>query len=310
MIKKFFAIFKNRPLLIVGLIFIFWAILNLIWVGLNKTEPHLDMTRHLYNSLIYDQEISIRKPLRALVFWIDAYQYYPPFVYVLTKPFYIFGNSTFAAISSMMLWLAILLFGLYGVAKRIWNEKTGLIAVLILAATPIFIGQSKEYMLDLPLAAWVILTIYLLLKTDHFQNQFMGLILGLVLGLGMLIKWTYPAFIIFPLIYILAQAWRADWKDKRWSRGITSIFVLITAAAIAFPWYYIHRLTIYKDFLINGSALAKADPNHVVGFFSWIYYPIQGLNFYFFLPLGLLIVTGLILSITAKKYQNWLLGGR
>ena len=293
-------------MLTVVLIFIFWATLNLIWAGLNKTEPHLDMTRHLYNSLIYDRELRFAMPLKALVFWIDGYQYYPPFVYVLTKPFYIFGQTVFAAISSMVLWLAILIFSLFGLAKKIWNEKVGLIAVLILAATPIFIGQAKEYMLDFPLASWLVLSVYLLLLTQKFQNKFYSLCLGIVLGLGMLLKWTFIIFIIFPMGYTIVSALMADWKQKVFERTITAIFVLITGAAIAFPWYYIHRLSIYQDFIWNGF---KGENPHFFDIFSWLYYPIQSFNFYFFLPLGLLVVAGIVLSFAVRKYQKWLLGG-
>lgn len=306
MFKSIYHYFQNRPLLTIGVIFLFWSTLNLLWAGFNKAEPHLDMTRHLYNSLIYDQEMQLVRPLRALVFWIDAYQYYPPFLYVVTKPFYLFGHTVFSAIGSNVIWLGLLLFGMYGIAKRIWNEKVALISVLLLAATPIFIGQFKEYMLDAPLAAWVVLTVYLIIVSKNFTNQFVSIILGLVLGLGMLLKWTYPVFIIFPLSYAILAAIIADWKNKQIKQTITAVFTLIATFAIAFPWYYIHRLTIYKDFIFNGF---KGDTYHIFNIFSWIYYPIQGLNFYFFLPLGLLIIGGLFLSFTTKKYQNWLLGG-
>jgi len=299
---------RKRPLVVVVLIFLVWSAFNLIWIFLNKTSPHLDMSRHLYNSLIYAQELNLKHPLRAYAFWVEAYQYYPPLMYVLTKPFYLFSFSIHWALISNILWLGILLFSLYGIGKTLWNKKFALVAVILLAATPIFIGSFKEYMLDAPLAAWISLTVYLMLRSNNLANRPIALILGLVLGLGMLLKWTYIAFILFPLSYLAISAIVEDWKSQKLDRIITLCFVILTFFAIASPWYFTHRHFIYRDFIASGIQASKG-PADLKNIFTWLYYPIQGLNFYFFLPLGLIIYCSFALSIIKKKFRNWFLIG-
>lgn len=298
---------KNYWLLVL-MIFLFWGILNIIWAWQTQTIPHTDMARHLYASLIYDQNVNLANIHRSLVTWIDGYEYYPPLVYVLTKPFYrLFGYSIFGALTSNLLWLGILIFSTYGIAKNLWNKKVGLTAVLILAATPILVAQFKEYMLDGPLIAWVALSVYLLIKSENYSKQSYNLLLGVILGLGMLLKWTYIGFVIFPVLYFFVLAVSQSLKEKKWQNIFNFIFVVITAVAISFPWYYIHRTALIQDFRSNG--LGDSDPTSLRSIWTWLFYPIQSLNFYFFLPLGLIVWIMLITSIILRKFRNILLLG-
>lgn len=307
---KIYNYFKKHPVLIVLFIFVFWSVLNLIYIYLNKTEPNWDMARHLWTSLYYNQLINYTQPIHDAREMLLTYLYYPPLVYIVTKPFYLFDRDIIWAISSNILWLGILIFSIYGIANKIWNKNVGLLSVVILAATPIFIGSFKEYMLDGPLAAWVALTVYLLIKTENFSKQPYNLLLGLVLGMGMLIKWTYIAFVIFPVIYFFIAMLIIAIKNKKIESFCNFIFVIITAITVFYPWYYNHHSEIYRDYLVNATTTTgKIIPVKLTDIYTWLYYLVQGFNFYFYIFLGFIVYSAVLLSIFVKKYRSRLMIG-
>lgn len=119
------------------------------------------MGRHLYNSLQYFYHFSFS--LGGFSSFYSQYFYYPPFSYIATIPYYeLLGTGQ---------WMIILSFSTYSLAKLLWDRKVGLTSGLAILFVPLIMGHSKEYQLDLPVTALVILSLYLILKNAKLTHS-------------------------------------------------------------------------------------------------------------------------------------------
>jgi 4-amino-4-deoxy-L-arabinose transferase-like glycosyltransferase len=119
-----------------------------------------------------------------------------------------------AVFANSLVFLTVLTFSLYGIGKSLWGRRTGLLAALVAATSPMLVTQFKEFQIDAALTAMAALCLYLLIKCDHFRNKKYSLLLGMALGFSMLTKWTFLPVLILPLIYLLGMCLYRSWKEK------------------------------------------------------------------------------------------------
>jgi len=138
---------------------------------------------------------------------ISLSQRHPPLVMMVTAPFYfLFGKTQdMGVMINAAVFLGVLIFATYKIGKRISDAKTGLFAAFILTMYPVLFNQLKVYMLDLPLAAVVSLSIYFLIRSDSFRNLKYTLLLLISSISGMLIKPNFLFFLALPLAYMLMR---------------------------------------------------------------------------------------------------------
>ena len=160
----------------------------------------------------------------------EIYPDKPPLVMWMILFFYgLIGNLKIAfllpsAILSMgTLWMT------YDIAKRLWNPKVGLYAGFLLAVTLHFILQAKSGQLDAPVAFWVMLGCYGLLRHlilgpawKWYYLSWFAMGMGIITkGVGFLPALMLCALVIYPPL----------WHDKnnkqmiKWLLGI--VFLLI-----------------------------------------------------------------------------------
>lgn len=201
---------KLKVSLILIAIILFHIISNYIWLKYDTTYLKHDAHQHHLLSLAVFYEIKNNViPLLSNVFDRVIYsRWHGVFVGFITAPFYlIFGaeQDTGVMVNSTI-FFTILIFSVYGVGKTIFNKKTGLLSAFIVSMYPIIFNQLRIYMLDLPLAAMVSLSIFLLIKTKYFSNKNYSILFAIFFGFGMLTKFNFVGFIIGPLFFILFKA--------------------------------------------------------------------------------------------------------
>ena len=270
--------------------------LNYVWITTETRPPHWDMGRHLWTSLIYLDNLYHLKHIYRL--WTDYY-FYPPFRHWVTIPFYLlFGKSLAAAVGSNVVFIAVLAFSMYGIGRELWNRTTGLLAALFILASPYYVSQFKEYMMDAPLGSMVALSLCLLLRTGDFSNKRVSIWLGLSMGLGMLTKWNFAPCMVFPLAVTVYRGWKKDPGGKNGGR-FNILWALLLAAGVSLLWYANHPRMLKED-LITSSLETGKPP-----FFNWdaqlFYFWVLEQNQIFLVPF-LMFLTGLILSVTSKTY--------
>lgn len=118
----------------------------------------------------------------------------------------------------------------YLLARDLGGSGAGVPAAWLFGAAPLVIGSALRFQLDLPLAAVVAVTLFVLSRTDRFVRPGMSAVAGLVLGVGMLVKPTFALYVAGPVVWLLAleRSFRAVWN-------LTLAVVL--AAAVSLSWY-------------------------------------------------------------------------
>ncbi len=223
------------------------SVSDFTWLLYEKIPPHWDMSRHLWTSLLYLNMLHLKSFYHL---WTDYY-YYPPLRYWLTLPFYLaFGKSITTAVMSNVVFVLILAFSLYETGRILWGKSTGLLAVIGILCSPMFIGQFKEYQLDAPLAAMVALSLCLLIKAKDFSSKKFSVLFGLSCGLGMLTKWTFICCLFLPASYALFKSVFESGSNR--NKVIENIFwACFLAAGVSFIWYT-HPHMLKTDFFGNG----------------------------------------------------------
>jgi len=223
---------KHRGWLVLALLWLFHVVNNGLWQSTNVVILGWDCPAHLLRSLAYYQAL---KPLSldSITQIITYHNFYPPFFHLSAAFFYsLFGVSADVAAMANVIYMAVLVFAVYGIGKRMFNAETGLLAAFLVSVFPIIFCLSRYPYIEFALTSIVALSIYLLMRTDGFQDKTYSVLFGLSVGLGMLTKWVFIFFLAGPLGYVLIKAFLR--QGLRWKLGRTEINwrLLFTSAAI------------------------------------------------------------------------------
>lgn len=194
------------PILVLGGLILFHAINNWIWLNKNVMTRGWDRAAALVNSLYYNQTLS-HFSFQTLFTALTQDQIRPPLfglsMALMYKPF---GTSPDVAVMVNSLYLVMLVLATYGIGARLRGRSLGMLAAVLVSLTPLLFAMSRYSYFEFSLTAFVILSIYLLLASQRFEKRGYSLILGVSLGLGVLIKRTFPIFVLGALMVVVLQA--------------------------------------------------------------------------------------------------------
>lgn len=174
----------------------------------------------------------------------DNIDKHPGIMLLLTVCRFIFGASYWPVwVLNLLLsgWVMILI---YRLGKRLFNEKTALIALALAAFQPQLIAYSALFASELPTLFLYLLLVWLILESRQFaQPQWRHwAAMGAILYTAVLTRST--ALVFAPLaVAILLLFRRYDWKAQ-W-RGLT-VFA-VTAGLMLSTW-------LYHQYLLTGKA--------------------------------------------------------
>lgn len=274
-------------------LWVFHLINNYIWLKIDTFPLVWDSARHYLVSLSYFEVLS-HPSINILQEIADVDTAYPPLAKIAVMPIYaIFGRRPDTAVLAMnSIFLFIIIFSVYFLGRRLYNKNAGILASFIITMYPVVFGQSRWFMLDLSLVAMVSLGIYLLLLTDSFRNRKYSILFGIVSGLGMLAKFTYPIFVMGPLIYIL----RTESKFIGKQHIINILYSVIFCCLISSVWYVPNTGRFLEQVIYNADDWGEL--HNLPGIFtmeSALYYIINSLDVLSFMSFLLLIVATLYL---------------
>lgn len=280
---------------------------NLLWYFLGHRPLHWDSADHLSYSLDTYKTLNNSPDFSSLLKnLIDISWYYPPLVYWASIPFHaIFGLNDFAGFLEMTFFLVLLICSVYQIGKRVYNPDAGIFAAFCIAMFPIINEYSRDYMLDLPLAAMVAAAVYSLIRTNDFSSRNNCIKFGIMFGLGMLTKWTFILFVITPMLFLL---WEGFSLATRKFRIIVNFFLsLIVGLIISLPWYLRNIIQIFSNRL---NELERGD----LSFFENISYYFKIIPGQISLVIIILFIIGIFLFFKNSFFLKrrlplyWLLG--
>ncbi len=217
--------------LIVGSLVVFHWVNNWFYFRANVTLLGWDPISHLGKTIVYNnilKEIDIRSLFQAFTWSWNR----PPLPWLPAVLLYrLFGVSTDVALMSNSFYIAILLFSVYGIGKRLYGSGVGLLSAFLVSTYPFLFHLSRTLYPDFPLTAMVALNIYFLLKADRFRDRLHSLLFGLTFGLGLLIKWQFLAFVAGPVVYVIVRSGAIrDLRSFRQRRKESSLLICLLSS--------------------------------------------------------------------------------
>ncbi|MCL5035633.1 MAG: hypothetical protein M1269_00810 [Chloroflexi bacterium] len=173
---------------------------QILWISSDMTPPHGYPMGHIVTSfkiheLLKDGNIS-------QILWGNYI--YPPLVHIYSGIFYSFsGYSVFNARLSLIFLLPIYIYFTFLIGLNIGGRAAAWLSAITAACAPLILLYLQEYYLEFPLAVILIVCVYLLLKTDNFENKKYCILLGVFSGIGFLVKMNFLFYFYF-LIPIMA----------------------------------------------------------------------------------------------------------
>ena len=243
------------------------------------TPPGWDQSVHLKDSLVYERillhpESVTAEALGAILRGSEDYPlitpsgYYPPFVPGVTAFLYLAMGRTYeTAMLTNLIFLAVLVWAVWGLGNTLAGRPVGLLAGLLVLASPGIRVNVWEYMLDLPLTAMVVFSVWSLLLTRGFSSRPRSLVFGALCGLGMLTKWSFFLFLVAPAVMVLIYGLRKAPSDgPAPSRRLANFgWALLVALGILGPYYApIFPILAKKTWIHAGGAADGFDSP-----FSW-----------------------------------------
>jgi hypothetical protein len=288
-----FAAWRYADALALGFLVAVITALNQLWLTLEDRPPHWDKARHLNLSLVY-------RHLWSGLDWLTQYHLYPPLVYWVADAFYaVFGtDDEWAAVLSQSVFLAVLTLSTYGLGRRLWSRRVGLLSAFFLVTSPMVTSQFKDFLTDVPLLAMTACALYLLVRCEAFSARGASVAFGVACGLGLLTKWVFAFALVLPVAYALVVAVRWTLASRSWSRAVNLAGAAAATALIAGPWYASNfdnlRADAERSGFTEAAAVIEGDPP-VVSPASVLWYAWNLLSNQLYLLPFLLFVCGVVL---------------
>ncbi len=301
-----------RPFAPSSLFFLSFAavlLFHLLYAVLNRTPPVWDMAYHQMQGFQY---LAAWQSGTLWSRFADLSSYYPPLYYL--QEALILGLASynrFLPLLSNLPGLFLLGFCTFRLAEaqvgRQWAWLAGLLPLLF----PLVAWTSRESLLDVSLAGWVVAAVFIIRRSRMLEYRSWSLLLGVVFALGMLTKWTFVLFLVFPVAYALYSA-------RKRTRSLFHLLdaALISAAPVLF-WYLPNLKLLAQRFaLTSGTGTTLEDDPTALHLQGWLYYPRCLSSYYLYLPLTLLLIVGFLVWLRRAHSSEegtsmlwWWLGG-
>ncbi len=266
---------KNYYIQILFIFFLGVFLDKYFFININ-TPPAWDQGYHLsnlYKTYNLLKENNIFETFDDLLDITDNYR--GPLTYLISSFLLkIFGNSYSNAYLSNNLFNLISIISIYEFGKIIKDKETGLLAAVLFTFSPFIIIQRTDYLIDISLTSFVILTFLLLSKWFLDKNEHVSrysVLCGIGLALIFLVKPTGIILFFIPLIFNLIN--KVKYKKNKIYIIYEYLLFISIFLVIIFPWFSRHWLTIISS-TINafswGINYQKGlDGNTLEG---WVYY--------------------------------------
>lgn len=208
---------RSRLLTLGGLALIIllnvWGALH--WIETNVLPVGRDAGGHLTRALQYHEvlrEITPQTLFQAVTF----HGFRPPALYLATQiPYRLLGTTMDAAQMVNVAFLVAILGLTFVMARRITtSDRAALLATLLTGLFPMMAAMSRLFYLENFLTAAILATLLALLLCQGFASRRWALAWGAAAGVGMLVKWSFPAHVLLPILVVL---WRGGLLGAQWA---------------------------------------------------------------------------------------------
>lgn len=250
---------------ILALAVLIWGT-NAVWLLRDSRPPVWDMALHQSYALNY---IQAGPPQGVAVRSWALSGNYPPFVHLVIACLYLIVHPAprVAALANIPATL-LLLWALFHLTRDLAGSSAARWTCLLASLTPYLFWMSRETILDYWLSAWVAVSLLFLHRSRGFEERTTSLVLGCSMTLGMLTKWFFAGFLLFPLLHAFIR-YRV-WRNNR--AMVNFADALLMTGLFAGIWYLPNIPALLRYFRENMHIGALEGEPPVVSFQSLIYY--------------------------------------
>lgn len=286
-----FRISWHEYVLIFLCIFHFFA--NLVWILLNIAPQPWDQAGHTILTYKFTDYFLGLDP--SLEFFKISF-YYPPLIYNITAfLMMIFGKSEILGPLVVTGFFLTSIVFLYLYTYELFRSKAvSLTSAAILSFTPYIFGLSRYYLLEIPLLAFILASLYFLEKTNNFNGKKYTYIFAISFGLSLMVKWTAIVFLSVPLIIKIFQ----NLEFLKTKLFLKSLFLILL---INFFWYFTNFADIQSFSKITMTP-ESSDPQNLFSFQNYSYYLYLLTNYQLtFFGMGLFLIS--LMTLISSKIR-------
>ncbi|SFR49713.1 4-amino-4-deoxy-L-arabinose transferase [Marinobacter gudaonensis] len=244
--ETLFNLSRNRLLL---LLLAFAAIMILSGVGLRSPWP-ADEPRfaEIAREMVDSGQWLI--PMRGSEFYPDK----PPvFMWSIALFYWLTGNLNVAFLLPSALCSLLILGLVFDLGTRLWNQRTGAIAVMLLMLAPQFLIQAQRAQIDAMVACWITVACYGLIRHFFLGPAWAWYFVGWAfMGLGIITKGVgfLPALMLLPILAMKYRDRSLFAGTLQWRCALGPLVMLAVVAAWLIP------MVLYVNHLGTEEALA------------------------------------------------------
>jgi len=306
-IKNFYQ--QNKPesktssiyVILLALIVVFFMVTNLIWLSRDSLPPAWDQSGHLFLSLKYYRVIANAHSLASFNDFFSVSHYYPPLFHLCAVGIiFLCGFSEHNLIMVNFIFLILLTISLYGIGKRLFNRRVGIMAVVLCLFYPIIFALSREYLLDFALVSMVSVVVYLILKSEGGLKSPGNIVLGIAVAGAVLIKPIAVIFFLPVWVFVLLS------RRKEKLSFLPVAVSLAISLLIILPWYMvaIKDMLALNKYFQNVATVVEGDPVKIIPSILW--FRSVFINTLMSPNLAKFFLAGFILSfVFTRKWKNF-----
>jgi len=249
----------NISYLILSLLFLFHAINNIVIIS-KDTTPLIGDSLGLYvqscrySRLILDAIGSFN--LRSILLILKNMPLNGQLFGLVAAPFYfLIGTQHDVAVISNQIFFLVLILSIFGLGRVLFNNTVGLLAAFVISFYPSVFGFSRIYMLTFPILSVATLCVYLLIKSDGFNDRKYSIFLGLASGLGVLLRPRFLIYIFIPVLFYVLKGLASLYQQRINLVKIPAkqVIINILLSVISFwlflyPWVSLDGLIRYFNY--------------------------------------------------------------
>ena len=236
-------------------------VINAIWVIRDVAPPpwdqswYLETSQNLYHILTKNGIFAFLWNIQFALGGVKA-----PLISLLPIPLYLaFGNSEISAMIVNAVFLFLSTVYLYKTTISLYqNERIAFSSILIFHTLTLSNALNRQFLVEYGLASIIIIFIYYLLKSNYFKDKRANTALGIALGFGMLMKITFPMYIIGPTVLVLILSYKQSNQVYGKNNCYQMVKVLIIGLLISSIWYARNIWSILNFALSAGFGSAGA----------------------------------------------------
>lgn len=221
-----------------------------------------------------------------------------PLLPMVTVPFQVLGGRGmgFSYLPNLG-FFALLVFVIYGLARRFSPPWWSAFAAVLVATAPAITDYSRHYHFAVPSTALFAFSVLALVRSERFQHRTWSIAFGVGLGLTVLSRTIMVAFAPGLVLAAALACARASGAQKRraWSDLVLS---LVVALVVAGSWYLFswHRVLDYLTGFGYGPESYTFGATSIVSFQFWFSDLVNVVSFGFYVPLAALLVLGAVVG--------------